>query len=60
MSALAVVRDLRDHFGLDEKTAMRCADSARCLLETSAESLNAEDLVGRRLLRVTTSWHHYQ
>ncbi|MFI5999359.1 hypothetical protein ACIA98_02920 [Streptomyces sp. NPDC051366] len=45
-----MVRDLRDHFGLDEKTAMRGADSARRLLETSAESLNAEDLVGRRLL----------
>jgi hypothetical protein len=22
--------------------------------------INAEDLVGRRLLKVTTSWHHYQ
>ncbi|WP_249400971.1 hypothetical protein [Streptomyces sp. PKU-MA01144] len=22
--------------------------------------VNAEDLIGRRLLKVTTSWHHYQ
>jgi hypothetical protein len=28
-------------FGLDEKTAIRYADSARALLESSAESLNA-------------------
>ncbi|MER6408286.1 hypothetical protein ABT269_33345 [Streptomyces viridosporus] len=49
---------LAEVFGLDEKTAMRYADSARALLEQAAE--HSASPSGKELARIDATWSRRQ